>query len=108
MYSYVLYLVMLAMQGQSAANPFDCGEMCTTTGTGALATVTTITTPMMSIHMTKGDPVILEVNSNGKHLNVMADGTVTGDLPHDAAADQFWKAVATIAPTDKCATGARP
>jgi len=51
----------------------------------------------MVIHF-EGDK-ILEVNgADGKHLIVAADGKITGDLPHDAAADEFWRSIAKAFP----------
>lgn len=52
--------------------------------------------PRMVIHFS-GETVI-EINADGKHLAVSADGKVTGDLPHDKAADEFWKDLALALP----------
>ena len=52
--------------------------------------------PRMIIHLS--GPRIMEINADGKHLVINADGTVTGDLPHDKAADEFWKNIAKAFP----------
>lgn len=98
-------IIMLFMLIQSGPKPTPTPKPEWTpqdTGSTSLITTSTwypstITTPMMVIHL-QGE-TILEINgADGKKLKLSADGKVTGDLPHDQAADNFWKAVATFAP----------
>lgn len=73
--------------------------MVTTSNISANTWASALTTPTMVIHFS-GD-TILEINgADGKKLKLAANGKVTGDLPHDKAADAFWKAVASVVP--KC------
>jgi hypothetical protein len=46
------------------------------------------------------DNIVLRVERrNGDSLTVWRDGTVSGTLPHDQAADEFWKALAKSYPS---------
>lgn len=66
-----------------------------TTGTNTWK-YSSLNTPTVVIHF-EGDK-LLEINVDGKHLLVSADGKVTGDMPHDKAAEEFWKALAVAFP----------
>ncbi len=69
-----------------------------TTTTAPIMWATALNTPRMVIHF-EGN-IILEINgADGKHLIVAADGKITGDLPHDAAADEFWRSIASAFPS---------